>query len=135
MSKSCTFSSAAMSFPVSLAPFCLGRSTQSFVLCVMAPQLESDKGAHGKSERMISGCVDGKHLPCRSSEAAFADGWRRRAPLYAGAESDTTLWARNAGGNPTHFSQAPLRYLVAWKVFAPRSYQFPDAVSPAFQFF
>lgn len=39
MSKSCTFSSAAMSRPVNFAPFWRGRSTQSFTLCVSAPQL------------------------------------------------------------------------------------------------
>lgn len=37
---SSTFSSAAMCFPVHLAPLDLGRSMQSLVLCDMAPQLQ-----------------------------------------------------------------------------------------------
>ena len=43
MLTSCTTSSAAMNFPVILAPFVLGLSTHSLVLCDIAPQLKEGR--------------------------------------------------------------------------------------------
>ena len=98
---------AAMFLLVHFAPLARGRSRQSAVLWLMEPQLQGGREGGGGG---------GRHAVCTS----------RRHP-GAGAEARIAAHAPPPRA-PTHFSQAPLRYLVAWNTFWPRSYHLLSSI-------